>query len=207
MVSRLDKDVQRIMDFLAQKGIAENTIVIFTSDNGVHAEGGHDPNFFRSNGAFRGIKRDLYDGGIRTPFIVNWPAKIKKNTTSYHTSAFWDFLPTMCELIGVAQPEGIDGISYLPALTGEKEQKRHEYLYWEFHEGGGKRAILEDQWKLIELFVNNPEKRRFELFNLNSDPGEIANVADQYPDKVNELKQKLFKARSKNVAWNFKEDN
>lgn len=204
MVSRLDRDVQRIMDLLEEKGIAENTIVIFTSDNGAHAEGGHDPDFFKSNGTFRGIKRDLYEGGIRTPFIVHWPAKIKKGTISYHFSAFWDFLPTMCELIGVPKPEDTDGISYLPALTGEGEQKRHEYLYWEFHEMGGKRAVLKDNWKLIQLFVNEPEKRRYELYCLNSDPGETADVSAQYPDKLNELIPYLTKARTKNEVWDFK---
>jgi len=206
MVSRLDKDVQRIMDLLEKKGIADNTIIIFTSDNGVHAEGGHDPDFFGSNGPFRGIKRDLYDGGIRTPFVVHWPAKIKKGTVSYHPSSFWDFMPTVCDLIGIQQPKNTDGISYLPELTGKGKQKQHEYLYWEFHESGGKRAILKDNWKLIELFVNNPEKRSFELYNLSSDPGEIANVAQQYPDKAASLKTLLTKARSKNAVWNFKEE-
>lgn len=206
MVSRLDRDVQRIMDLLVEKGISDNTIVIFTSDNGVHAEGGHDPDFFRSSGPFRGIKRDLYDGGIRTPFIVHWPAKIKGGSVSYHTSAFWDFLPTMCELIGVSQPESTDGISYLPALTDRWEQKQHEYLYWEFHEGGGKRAILKKGWKLIELFVNDPQKRRFELYNLMSDPGEIADVAGNYPYITNNLKKYLMAARSKNAIWNFRDN-
>ncbi|MDR2954046.1 MAG: arylsulfatase [Prevotella sp.] len=206
MVSRLDKDIQRIMDLLEEKGIADNTIVIFTSDNGAHKEGGHDPAFFNSNGPFRGIKRDLYDGGIRTPFVVHWPAKIGKEKVSYHVSAFWDFMPTVCEIVGERKPSGSDGISYLPALTGEGQQANHDYLYWEFHEEGGKRAILKDQWKLIELFVNNPEKRRYELYNLNSDPGEIADVTGQYPDKLEELKPILGNARSKNPNWNFKEN-
>lgn len=204
MVTRLDKDIQRIMDLLEKKGIAKNTMVVFTSDNGVHAEGGHDPDFFNSNGAFRGIKRDLYEGGIRTPFIVFWPAKIKQGTVSYHVSAFWDFLPTICELIGVPIPKNINGSSYLPTLTGQGRQKQHEYLYWEFHEGGGKRAVLKDNWKLIELFVNDPKKRRLELYNLSSDPGEVADVASQMPDKVIELKLYLTKARIENPIWQFK---
>ena len=204
MVSRLDRDVQRIMDLLEKKGIAENTIVIFTSDNGTHAEGGHDPDYFKSNGNFRGIKRDLYEGGIRTPFIVHCPSMIEKGTISYHFSAFWDFLPTMCELIGVQTPGDTDGISYLPALTGNGEQKRHEYLYWEFHEMGGRRAVLKDNWKLIQLNVNNPDKAKYELYNLTADPGENANVAKQYPDKMNELVPYLTKARTKNPMWDFK---
>ena len=107
MVSRLDRDVQRIMDLLQEKGIAENTMVIFTSDNGTHIEGGHDPFFFNSNASFRGTKRDLYEGGVRTPFIVHWPAAIQEGSTSYHISAFWDFLPTMAELIGAKAPAQI----------------------------------------------------------------------------------------------------
>lgn len=206
MVSRLDRDVQRIVDLLDNNGILDNTIIIFTSDNGVHAEGGHDPNFFRSSGSFRGIKRDLYDGGIRTPFIVQWPNKIAKGKISFHISAFWDFLPTICEITNTPQPLGINGISYLPALTGEGEQLTHEYMYWEFHEEGGKRAVLKDQWKLIQLSVNNAEKRRYELYNLNSDPGERANVATQYPDKVKELAPYLTNARQENALWNFKID-
>ncbi len=207
MVSRLDRDVQKIMNLLAEKGIADNTIVIFTSDNGAHAEGGHDPDFFKSSGPFRGIKRDLYDGGIRTPFIVHWPEKINGGSVSYHLSAFWDFLPTMCDLIGVSQPEGTSGISYLPALTGQGTQKEHEYLYWEFHEGGGKRAVLKDNWKLIELFVNDPQKRRLELYNLASDPGEIVNVSRQYPEITDKLNMYLTTARGRNEIWNFREDN
>lgn len=206
MVSRLDSDVARIVKLLEDKGILENTIVIFTSDNGVHAEGGHDPLFFHSSGAFRGKKRDLYDGGIRTPFVVQWPAQIKKGSVNLHVSAFWDFLPTMSQIVGAEVHSDIDGISYLPSLLGQTDQLEHDFLYWEFHEEGGKRAVLKDNWKLIELQVNNPEKRRFELYYLNSDPGEVANLADQYPEKVNELAKYFVTARSNNKYWNFKDN-
>lgn len=204
MVSRLDRDVQRIMDLLERKGLAENTIVIFTSDNGTHREGGHDPFAFDSNSGFRGMKRDMYEGGIRTPFIVHWPAKIKPGAVSYHVSAFWDFLPTLCDLTNQSVPYGIDGISYLPALTGVNEQLKHEYLYWEFHEEGGKQAVLKDNWKLIKLQVNNPDKTRYELYNLNSDPTEILDVSKQYEDKVKELTLILNQAHIPNSIFSFK---
>ena len=203
MVSRIDKDVEKITAFLKEKGLLENTIIVFTSDNGVHAEGGHDPDYFDSNGAFRGNKRDLYEGGIRTPFIVQWPAGIQPGTVSYHVSAFWDFLPTVCDLLGEEVPVAVDGISYLPALTAKGEQKKHSYLYWEFHEQGGKQAILKDNWKLIRLFVNQPQKTRFELYNLSSDPAELLDASRQYPGKISELESLLDGAHSKSELFLF----
>lgn len=187
MVGRLDSDVGRILKALQEEGIAENTLVIFTSDNGVHAEGGNDPYFFHSNGSFRGIKRDLYEGGIRTPFIACWPDKISPGSISFHVSAFWDFLPTVCEIAGVKVPKETDGISFLPELTKNGKQKEHAALYWEFHEQGGKKAVLKDNWKLIQLKVKDPDNTYFELYNLSADPGENANVAAQFPDKIAKL--------------------
>lgn len=204
MVSRLDRDVQRVLDLLEEKGLTENTLVVFTSDNGTHKEGGHDPFFFNSSGGFRGAKRDLYEGGIRTPFIVSWPGVIKPGTVSFHVSAFWDFLPTMCELIGEKAPAGLDGISYLSALTGTGKQKQHDYLYWEFHEQGGKQAVLRDNWKLIRLQVDNPVKTRQELYNLSTDPMEVLDVAGQYPGKVKELGKLLDKAHVLSELYPFK---
>lgn len=203
MVTRLDRDVQRVMDLLEKKGIMDNTIIIFTSDNGTHKEGGHNPRYFDSNGPFRGTKRDLYEGGIRTPFIVKWPNVIKPGSVSYHESTFWDFMPTVCELTGAALPEGIDGISYLPTLTGQGEQKLHDNLYFEFHEQGGKQAVIKDRWKLIRLQVNNPKKTKLELYNLNCDPGEIANVAAIYPGKVKELQSIMDSSRTSSEHWKF----
>lgn len=203
MVTRLDRDIQRVIDLLAEKGVLENTIIIFTSDNGTHKEGGHDPGYFDSNGPFRGIKRDLYEGGIRTPFIVRWPGVIPTGSVSYQISTFWDFMPTMCELIGAKAPANIDGISYLPVLTGKGKQKEHDHLYFEFHEKGGKQAVIKDGWKLLHLQVNNPEKETYELYNLVADPGEIANVLNQYPEKVRKLKKIMQQARTTNAVWNF----
>lgn len=206
MVSRLDRDVSRLMGLLRAKGIADNTIVIFTSDNGVHREGGHNPDYFDSNGELRGIKRDLYDGGIHTPFIVYWPGVIEPGSTTDHVSAFWDFMPTVCDLIGVKAPEGIDGISYLPTLTGKGRQKKHDYLYYEFHERDGRKCVLKDGWKLIQLKVNIPEETYFELYDLNTDPEESNNVLDANPSKVKELKEIMEEARTENPNWNFTPD-
>lgn len=207
MVTRLDYDVKRIIDLLREKGILENTLIIFTSDNGVHREGGHDPDFFNSNGIYRGIKRDMYEGGIRAPFVVNWPARIKNAQVTDHISAFWDFLPTMCELIGVEAPEGIDGISYLPTITGEGKQGQHDYLYWEFHENGGRRAVRRGDWKLIELNVNKYSTKEYELYNIQKHPGEKAsyNEASGNSSKMDELLPLLKGARTENEIWNFGE--
>lgn len=203
MVTRLDRDVQRLVDLLKKKEVLDNTIIIFTSDNGTHKEGGHDPKYFDSNGPFRGMKRDLYEGGIRTPFIVKWPGVIPEGSVSFQISTFWDFMPTMCELIGIPVPANIDGLSYLPTLTGKGEQKQHDYLYFEFHEQGGKQALIKDGWNLLHLQVNNPQKEHYELYNLNADPGEIADVLNQYPQKVKEFEKIMKKARTTNENWKF----
>lgn len=206
MVSRLDRDVSRIRGLLRAKGIEDNTIIIFTSDNGVHQEGGHDPEFFNSNGDFRGIKRDLYEGGIHTPFVVKWPGVIEPGTRTENISTFWDFLPTMCEIIGADIPDGIDGISYLPTLTGKGRQKQHEYLYYEFHEKGGRQCVLKDGWKLVRLDINKPGKTRFELYNLTEDPTESNDILEQNPKMFEHLKSIMESSRTENPHWNFTPD-
>jgi len=176
MVTRMDADVGRILDLLAELGIDERTLVIFTSDNGPHKEGGHDPDFFDSNGPLRGYKRDLYEGGIRVPFVARWPGRIGPGRVTDHVAAFWDFLPTAWELAGLQPPEDIDGISYVPTLLGG-EQRPHEYLYWEFHEQGRKQAVRMGDWKAVYLVAAD----RFELYNLAEDLAETHNVAEQHP--------------------------
>ncbi len=203
MVSRLDRDVSRIVGLLKAKGIADNTIVIFTSDNGVHKEGGHNPDFFDSNSIYRGIKRDLYEGGVHTPFIVQWPAVIPAGSRTSHISAFWDFLPTVCELIGEKKPASIDGISYLPTLTGKGKQKRHDFLYYEFHEKGGKRSIFKDGWKLIELNINEPEHFTTELYNVAEDPEENNNVIKEHPRMAARLKKLMDGQHVESHVWKF----
>lgn len=206
MVSRLDRDVNRVVEQLKKKGIYQNTVVIFTSDNGTHVEGGHDPKFFDSNSIYRGTKRDLYEGGIHAPFIVSWPKVIKPRSRTDHVSAFWDFLPTVCELTGVEKPENIDGISYLPTIMGKGNQVKHDYLYFEFHEMGGRRAVLKDGWKLVQLNVNNPDKTAMELYDLNSDPFEKENVIDENLQKAALLREIMENARTENPNWNFTPD-
>lgn len=203
MVTRLDKGVGMVMELLEELGIADNTMVIFTSDNGVHAEGGHDPEFFDSNGIYRGIKRDLYEGGIHTPFIVKYPGTVRGGSSNDHLSAFWDFMPTMCEMIGADVPEGIDGISYYPSLLEKEGQREHEYLYFEFHEQKGRRCIIKDGWKLVELNVNAPGQSYFELYDLENDPSEEQNVIARNDSRAQQMKKIMLTARTENPNWNF----
>ncbi len=201
MVERTDRFVGEVVQKLEELGLAENTIVVFTSDNGAHREGGADPDFFDSNGPFRGYKRDLYEGGIHVPMIVKWPAKIQPGSTADHVSAFWDWLPTFAEILGEKQPEGIDGLSFLPSLLGEKNQAAHDYLYWEFHELGGRQAVLKGDWKLVKHQVKDAEKNTLELFNLNGDPGETQDVSRENPGKVAELEDLVKKAHRPNPVF------
>lgn len=200
MVSRLDRDVQRVMDLLKEKGIDNNTIVVFTSDNGTHREGGHT-DFFNSSAGYRGIKRDLYEGGVRTPYIVYWKDKIQGGSYSNHVSAFWDFLPTVCDITKSAVPYGVDGVSFLPTLLGKGEQKQHGYLYFEFHEQGGKQSVLKDGWKLIRLNAKDAKKMKYELYDLSQDQMERRNLVSEYPDKVAELAKIMDNARTENTRF------
>lgn len=202
MVTLLDTNVGQIIELLKRKGVYENTILIFTSDNGVHKEGGHDPKYFNSNAGLRGIKRDFYEGGIRTPFIVEWPGMIAPGSRNQHVSAFWDFLPTVCDITGISTPHDIDGISYLPVLKG-LEQPEHDYLYYEFYEKQGTQAVIQDDWKLISLQVNAPKKTHYELYNLKTDPKEQHNVAVLHPDRVEQLKALIKQAHTKNPIFNY----
>ncbi|MEZ4905373.1 MAG: arylsulfatase [Spirosomataceae bacterium] len=196
MITKLDESVGKIVTRLKALGLDENTLILFTSDNGPHNESGHSAYYFDSNGPFRGFKRDMYEGGIRMPFIARYPQKIKAGMISSHISAFWDFLPTVCDLIKVPQPTGIDGISFLPTLLGQKKQATHNYLYWEFYEEGGKQAVLQDNWKGIKLNTNDTTKTTFELYDLSNDPAELQNIAHQYPDKVREMTTTMQKAHT-----------
>ncbi|MFH6603656.1 arylsulfatase [Maribacter algicola] len=188
MVDLLDEQVGDIRKKVEELGIADNTIIIFTSDNGPHKEGGADPDFFNSNSNLRGYKRDLYEGGIRVPMIAHWPGKIKSGTTSDHVSAFWDVLPTICDILNVPVPKYTDGVSFLPEMLGQ-EQKEHEYLYWEFHEGGGKQAVRLGNWKGVRLDVANNPDAPIELYNLDLDMAEETDIADTSPEIVKQIDQ------------------
>lgn len=189
MVSRLDIYVGQVLQKLREYGIDKNTLVIFSSDNGPHKEGGNDPAYFKSSGPFRGIKRDLYEGGIREPFIAWWPGKIKAGATSDYTGAFWDLLPTFAELAKQPQPQGIDGISIVPALLGQKNAPAHPWLYWEFHEQGGKQAVRMGKWKGVRLNAAANPNGPIELYDLQTDVSEKNNIADKHPDVVAEIKK------------------
>ncbi len=193
MMRIIDNQVGMIVAKLEELGISENTIIMFASDNGTHSEGGHSSEFFDSNGKTRGEKRDFYDGGIRTPFIVKWPKVVAPASKSDHLSAFWDVLPTFAEIIGAEHPKDVDGISFLSTLKGDiKGQKKHEYLYFEFYEKGGKQAIVSGDWKYIKLNVRRGEKAAApinELYNLANDPEEQFNIVDKHPDIVAKMEQ------------------
>jgi arylsulfatase A len=202
MVYLLDKQVGDIRKKVEELSIAENTIIIFTSDNGPHQEGGADPNYFNSNADLRGHKRDLYEGGVRVPMIAYWPKKIKASSTSNHISAFWDFLPTVCEITQIKTPQNIDGISFLPELLGEK-QENHDYLYWEFLEQGGKQALRLGDWKGIRLNMNNNPKAPIELYNLASDIGEQNNIAAENPEIVEKIVNIMEKEHTYSKEFSF----
>jgi arylsulfatase A-like enzyme len=193
MVNELDDYVGELMAKLKELGLEDNTIVIFTSDNGPHIEGGADPVYFESNGPFRGNKRDMYEGGIRVPMIIKWPGKIKSGSITDHISAFWDIMPTLAGITGTEFPVNIDGISFLPELSGKK-QENHKYLYWEFHEEGGKVAVRINNWKGIRLNADNPPQSTFELYNLETDEGETTNVAELNPEIVKNIEDIMNEA-------------
>jgi len=203
MVNILDDQVGEIMDKVHELGIAENTLIIFTSDNGPHKEGGADPDYFDSNGPLKGYKRDLYEGGIRVPMMAYWPSKIQPGSTSNHPSAFWDFFPTAIEIAGVKKEfAGIDGISFLPTLVG-KEQKSHPYLYWEFLERGGRQAVLMNQWKGVRLNMAKNPDAPIELYRLTDDIGEENNLAQEYPQIVKKMDRLMKEAHVNSEIFSF----
>jgi arylsulfatase A-like enzyme len=210
MVTRMDSDVGRIFALLKELEIDDNTAVFFTSDNGPHQEGGHQHEFFDSNGPLTGYKRSMHDGGIRVPLLVRWPGKVKAGTVSDHPSAFWDFMPTACEIAQLPQPDafgadterGCDGISYFPTLHGSgSEQPRHEYLYWASQEGATSVGMRMGKWKLVNY--RTPKKRvaaksqkqgsernigdDWRLYDLNVDIGEKNDVANAHPSVVRKM--------------------
>jgi arylsulfatase A-like enzyme len=194
MVTRLDQSTGMILDRVRQHGLEENTIVIFASDNG---PGGLSVKHFESNGPLRGFKRDMYEAGIRVPFMVRWKGRIQPGETAQVIS-FWDFLPTMCELLRTRTPAAIDGISFLPALLGKPQnQKQHEYLYWEFFEKGFQQAVREGDWKGIRLKQGQP----LELYNLANDLREEHNIAADHPEVIRRLEERLRTCRTVTEHW------
>ena len=198
MITRLDAYVGEVMDKLKEKGLDENTIVIFSSDNGPHEEGGADPAFFGRDGQLRGLKRQCYEGGIRIPFIVRWPGKIKAGEVNEHQLAFYDIMPTFCEIIGEKKfpkryvnkelkTDGFDGISFAPTLLGhDDKQKKHDFLYWEFHETNQIGVRMGD-WKLV-VINGKPH-----LYDLKNDIHEDHDIAEAHQDVVKTMVDIIYR--------------
>lgn len=199
MITRMDSDIGRIFDTLHELEIDDDTVVIFTSDNGPHNEGGHNPKRFVPSGPLRGMKRDLYEGGIRVPMIVRWPGKIIPGQISNHPSYFGDFMATAAEIAGITAPKNTDSISFLPTITDrQSKQKQHDYLYWEFYERGGKQAVVRGNWKAVRIpMLTGPT----ELFDLSKDLGEATNVADAHPEIVKQMEAAMKDAHTPHPKW------
>jgi uncharacterized sulfatase len=205
MISRMDAGVGQLLDRLRELGLDENTVVLFSSDNGAHREGGPDynPEFFNASGPLRGIKRDLTEGGIRVPFIVRWPAGVAPGQVSPHVGYFGDLLVTFADLAGAAVPVPHDGLSLVPTLRGQPErQARHDYLYWEFYERTFRQAVvLEGRWKGIRERMDDST---FEVYDLENDLGETTNLAAARPDLVRQIAALMAEAHVPNEHWSFK---
>lgn len=202
MVTKLDNYVGEVIKKLAVLGLTKNTLIIFTSDNGPHKEGGNDPMFFNSSGGFRGIKRQLYEGGIREPAIVSWPGRIKPKVSD-QVAAFWDFMPTFAELIQRPKLKKTDGISLLPTLFNNGIQKQHNFLYWEFHEDGGRQAVRMGKWKGIKENVKKNPNSSIALFDLLADPTESTDLASKFPEVVQRIKTILLSAHVEHKDFPF----
>jgi len=199
MITRMDRDIGTIAARLRDKGIDRSTLLVFTSDNGPHQEGGATPQYFGSSGGLRGVKRDLYEGGIRVPFIASWPGTIPAGRVSATPWAHWDLFPTLAEVGGAKTPSGLDGTSMVRALRGQS-QPDHAPFYWEFHERGFQQAARMGQWKGVRLSKDAP----LELYDLDADPAETANVASTHPDVVKRLDEYLKSARTDSALWPIK---
>ena len=204
MVSRMDAYVGEILAKLDELGLTENTIVVFSSDNGSHLEGGADPDFFNSSGGLRGHKRDLYEGGIRVPFIVKWPGKVQAQSQNDFIGAFWDIMPTLVEIVGAKAPKYTDGISLAPTLLDRDDQQlQHKYLYWEFHEAGGRQAVRMGNWKAVRLQAKDGEKATLELYDLDNDPSETKDLLEDYPDIAQQMTVFMDQAHQESDVFPF----
>jgi len=197
MITRMDRDVGRILDLLTELGIAKETLVIFSSDNGPHDESRHRPERFAPGGPLRGMKRDLYEGGIRVPTIAWWPGTVQPGRVSDHVGYFGDLIATAGDLTGAKIPKGLDSISFLPTLKGRGKQKSHKYLYWEFYERGGSRALLWGDWKAVRPRWSAD----IELFNLKTDLSEGTNVASEHPEVVKKITRMMEQAHNPSPDW------
>ncbi len=199
MISRMDRDIGRLLDLLKSLGIAENTLVLFSSDNGPHLEAGNNPLLFNPAGPLRGMKRDLYEGGIRVPLIAWWPGTIQPGRVTGHVGYFGDLMATAGELVGVEPPADVDSISFLPTLLGQtSRQREHEFLYWEFYEGGSKQAVRLGKWVGIrQPMFTGP----IELYDVTGDEGEKYNLRGEHPDVVKQIRAIMKREHLDNPDW------
>lgn len=202
MITRMDRDIGAIVQQLEDLGIDESTLILFSSDNGHHKEGGNDPEFFDANGPLRGMKRDLTEGGIRVPTIAYWPSVVERGSISDHVAGFTDWIATACELAGVEAPPKTQSISFAPTLTGDSEsQRKHDYLYWEFYEKGSKQALRFGPWKALREPMFTGE---IQLYHVETDIGEEKDVAFENPEIVAEAADFFKIAHSPNPMWKVK---
>ncbi|MDA0329378.1 MAG: arylsulfatase [Gemmatimonadetes bacterium] len=205
MITRMDAHIGRILERLDELGLAENTIVMFSSDNGATYTGGVDASYFDSSAGLRGLKGSVYEGGVRVPLIARWPGRIAANTTSEHPSAFWDLMPTLADVVGVSAPPGLDGVSFLPALLGSPVQVEHEAMYWEYHGlWNGAQAVRMGDWKGVRLGGHDDPDASIELYDLRLDIAETTDVSADHPDVVARIRQ-VMQARTESSfpGWNF----
>ena len=205
MVTRMDAHVGRIMKLLKDLNLDENTIVFFTSDNGPTYDrlGGSDSEFFESAAHFRGLKGSVYEGGIRVPMIARWPGKIAPGTKTNHLSAFYDVLPTLAEVAGADAGTNIDGISFLPTLLGQDDQKPHEFLLWEFYGYGGQQAARLGKWKGVRRNCRRNSEGPIELYDLEADPSEKNDVAEEHPEIVKRIGKIMREEHAESELWRF----
>lgn len=213
MVTRMDRDIGRILAELEELGVDEETLVLFTSDNGpTHGRGeagkgvgGADSVFFESNGPLNGLKGSVYEGGIRVPLIARWPGRIPPGEVSHHVAAFHDLLPTLAQVAGATVPddEQVDGISFLPTLLGRSDQPRHEFLLWEFYGYGGQQAVRMGRWKALRTNCYRNPDAPLQLFDLETDLGEEHDVAGDHPQIVDRAEEVLREERTPSPYWDF----
>ncbi|MEM8487959.1 MAG: arylsulfatase [Bacteroidota bacterium] len=206
MISRMDTDIGRLLTAVEATGETDNTLVLFTSDNGPHAEGGNDPDYFDSNGDLRGKKRDLYEGGIRVPLLAKWPGVISAGSTSDHMGYFGDFYTTFAEAAnlefsGQVDPDTLNSISMMPVLTGKQTQATHPYLYWEFYEQGSRQAVRKGPWKAVRQPMFDGT---LELYNLDDDLGETTDLAATNPEIATEMAALMEAAHVENPQWQIR---
>jgi len=207
MVTYLDYGVGLIMNKLRALGLEEDTLVIFTSDNGPTYDrlGGSDSDFFESAGVFKGLKGSVYEGGIRVPMVASWPGRIPAGQTTEEPAAFWDLMPTILNMTGnkEALPQGVDGINLAPTLLGKQNQKSHAYLYWEFPAYGGQQALRMGNWKAVRQNIIRSGIKT-ELYDLAADPSESTDLASKYPSILSEMEKLMTEARVPSEKYPFK---